>query len=45
MDRWFDRKSDNPGGTIGEVKDETDIKAAFKPTSDTAWQATVVGGS
>lgn len=45
IDRWFDREPDNPGGAIGEVNDETDIKAALAPASDVAWQAAVVLGS
>ena len=45
MDRCFDGKPDKPGGAIGEVKDETDVKAALAPASDAACQATVVLGS
>ena len=45
MDRWFDGKPDKPGGAIGEVKDETDVKAALAPASDAACQAAVVLGS
>jgi hypothetical protein len=45
MDYWFYGKLDKPGAAIGEVKDETDIKAALAPGSDAVWQAAVVLGS